>query len=199
MPAIRRFPFFRLLFAACIGWLWYRSHARTDVVTLFLHRGSAQVIASDRGRVVLLLTDLHFGAARAYTYDYLGAPNDEFEEVRQALYQGTPAPTHLAGVWLAGKTGDLLAVPSSTCRMISIPFWELAVVAGIPLLLGLRTFWVRRLWGRAGICAGCGYDARFSEGRCPECGRELDAITPSSTASLPSAHPAPAGPACPRP
>src|SRR5260221_14791929 len=99
LSALRRFPFFRLLLAACFGWLWYRSHSRTDVLTLFFHQGSAQMIASDRGRIVLLLTNLRFGSARAYTYDYLAAPNDEFDGVRQSLYETTPVPTHLAGVW----------------------------------------------------------------------------------------------------
>ena len=118
--SLRRFPFLRLLLAGAVALLWYRSHHATDVLTLFLHRGTAQVFASDRGRAVLLFSNLSLGSERAYTYDYLTAPNAEFDEVRENLYGSIPAPERLAGVWLAAgpHTGsELLSTPSAKYRI----------------------------------------------------------------------------------
>jgi hypothetical protein len=174
--SLRRFPFLRLALAIFVGWLWYRSHRHTDVLALFLHDGKAQVLVCDRGRAVLLATNISFGSARAYTYDFTTGSNDDFADVRQALYETPPVPEYLAGVLLGRRTGEiLLNLPNEHYRMISVPFWQLAIVGGLPLLLGLRTFWKRRAWGTKGHCAACGYDVRFSSCRCPECGLELPA------------------------
>jgi hypothetical protein len=189
LTSLRRFPFFRLLLAGAIALLWSRSHHATDVLTLFLHRGAAQVFASDRGRAVVLFSNLSLGCERAYTYDYLAAPNAEFDEVRDSLYAGAPAPERLLGVWLAAGPHaglELLHMPGAKYRMISIPFWQIAILAGLPLLLGLRTFWRRRRWGTAGLCLGCGYDTRFSSDRCPECGHRLPTPRSSLSTSAPA-------------
>lgn len=149
---------------------------------LFLHDGTAQVVACDRGRAVLLATNVSFGSARSYTYDFLSGANVDFDEARQALYETPPVPEHLAGVWLGRSPGnDVLSLPDHRYRMISIPFWQIAVVVGIPLALGLRTFWRRRGWGTRGRCGGCGYDVRFSTGQCPECGAKIPAAQQAAT------------------
>jgi hypothetical protein len=61
----------------------------------------------------------------------------------------------------------------SKYQYMIVPYWMLAAVAGVPLLMGLRTFWVRRKWGSVGVCGGCGYDLRASGERCPECGLKI--------------------------
>src|SRR5947209_5618135 len=96
---IRRFPYTRLLVAIAIGWLWWRSRAHTDVLAVFLHRGAAQVVASDRGRVLLVVTNVKCGSAAAYTYDSVSGETAEFDEVRVSLYEAPPQPERLAGVW----------------------------------------------------------------------------------------------------
>jgi hypothetical protein len=174
LRALRRFPFFRLLLAGFIGWMWWRSHAHTDVLALFLHDGKAQLFASDRGRAVVLMTNISFGSSRSYTYDYLTGSNADFDEQRQALYEKPPVPEHIAGLWVGRLHEDVfVALPNSRFRMISVPFWQVGLAVGVPLVLGVRTFWKRRYWGARGYCAGCGYDVRYSSGRCPECGVEI--------------------------
>ena len=55
--------------------------------------------------------------------------------------------------------------------MVAVPFWIVALAAGVlpgaDLLGRLR----RRGRSRAGLCPGCGYDLRATPGRCPECGK----------------------------
>jgi hypothetical protein len=184
LRALRRFPFFRLLLAAFIGWMWSRSHTHTDVLALFLHDGKAQLLAADRGRAILLTTNISFGSSRSYTYDYLTGPNADFDEQRQTLYEKPPVPEHIAGVWIGRSHEDVFnALPNSRFRMISVPFWQVAIAIGVPLLLGLRTFWKRRFWGAPGCCSACGYDIRYSSGRCPECGADIPAAAPATAAA----------------
>jgi hypothetical protein len=63
--------------------------------------------------------------------------------------------------------------PSSTARLIQVPYWMLMSVAGIPL--GIRLVaWRRRHHRRQrGLCPQCGYDLRASPARCPECGSNV--------------------------
>ena len=172
--SLRRFPFLRLLFAGLVAFLWIRSHRRSDILGLFLHRGYANGLISDRGKAVAFHTNISFGGPRAYTYDFLTMPNDEFIDVRAMLYQTAPLPTPVAGLLMGHKGTDAFSMlPGSKYQYVVVPFWMLAIVTGVPLLAGLRTFWVRRKWGTANTCGGCGYDLRASSGRCPECGWEI--------------------------
>jgi hypothetical protein len=64
-----------------------------------------------------------------------------------------------------------------TATTVRFPHWAV-VAAGLPApLLVLRRRWVLRRRIRGGLCLGCGYDLRASEGRCPECGREIQRLT----------------------
>jgi len=51
-------------------------------------------------------------------------------------------------------------------RSLSIPFWFIASISGIPAFLLLR----RKRSAIVGKCAACGYDLRATPERCPECG-----------------------------
>jgi hypothetical protein len=56
-----------------------------------------------------------------------------------------------------------------------VPCWALFVCFGLIPALQLLTHG-RRLVGRRlelGLCTGCGYDLRASQGRCPECGQPI--------------------------
>jgi hypothetical protein len=173
LSSLRRFPFFRLLLAGAVGFFWFRSHSRSDLACIFLHKGQLQVIVSDRGRVILATTNIEFGAARAYTWDGLSVSNAEFDKVRELLYETTPTPEHRVGMYLGGSPIDPFTIAGAHYRYVIMPYWYPAGLVALALLLGLRTFWKRRHWGSAGICAGCGYDVRFSSDRCPECGTAI--------------------------
>ena len=181
LSSLVRVPILRLLIAALVGYLWWRSHTRTDVLAIFINDGKAQLLACDRGRAAYLWTNVSLGPRRAYTYDALHGSNSEFDAVRQTLYETNPTPEKVAGVWLGSGTG-VMGMPNSNYRMVSVPFWQLMIIAFIPLALGWRTFWRRRLWGTPGHCGACGYDTRFSSDRCPECGFAI----PGSNASSPT-------------
>ena len=57
-------------------------------------------------------------------------------------------------------------------RYVEVPYWFLAAVMGVPTLWVIRGAWRHiRSRHRPGHCAGCGYDLRASDDRCPECGR----------------------------
>lgn len=66
---LRRLPFFRLLLAGAIAFLWVRSHFHSDIFTVFLQEGKANGFLSDRGRMTIFWTNISLGERRAYTYD----------------------------------------------------------------------------------------------------------------------------------
>jgi hypothetical protein len=71
--------------------------------------------------------------------------------------------------------GKQRTVPDSSWA-IRVPYWALALAMlaphGLVMARGLRK--QRSInWRRGGRCAGCGYDLRSSEDRCPECGRNV--------------------------
>jgi hypothetical protein len=54
-----------------------------------------------------------------------------------------------------------------------VPYWALAVGAGVAPALWVRGWRRRRIRARRlarGQCVRCGYDLRATSGACPECG-----------------------------
>jgi len=74
-----------------------------------------------------------------------------------------------------------------TTRAYWVPYWALVTLASIVPLRWLLVALTRARRRRRGLCARCGYDVRFSEGRCPECGAPLPAASKRSTSSGASA------------
>ena len=167
----RRFPFLRLLLATLLAALWFRSHSHSDIFTLFLHRGTTHGFVSDRGRLTFFFTNISLGPRRAYTYDLWRMTNDEFADARTLIFETRPFPAKLVGTLLGASGPSAFGVDGAKYRFIAVPFWMMAMVIGVPLAMGLGTFWQRRKWGAGGLCADCGYDLRASTFRCPECGR----------------------------
>src|SRR6185503_9611371 len=111
-PALRRFPFARLLLVLAIGGLWARSHWRSDCVGLFTTGGKLQLAGADRGRLLIALTSIPFGPERAFTLDYVSVPNEEFDDARRLLYETQPLPHKLAGIYLGGSLDDAFGLPN---------------------------------------------------------------------------------------
>jgi hypothetical protein len=61
-------------------------------------------------------------------------------------------------------------------RVVTIPAAYLAAPLSVLPALWLLRLVRRRRRGKAGRCAGCGYDLRASQGRCPECGSNVVAV-----------------------
>jgi hypothetical protein len=55
-------------------------------------------------------------------------------------------------------------------RLVSAPYWLIALAAAAPAAALLPGVLRRRAWRRTGRCSGCGYDIRATPDRCPECG-----------------------------
>ena len=70
-------------------------------------------------------------------------------------------------------------------QYISVPYWLLLFVGGLPFVFWMRGVMQARSRARNGLCSGCGYDLRETSGRCPECGlTRLGRSTISTEASL---------------
>lgn len=72
------------------------------------------------------------------------------------------------------KSWEINQVTLPYWRLHHAPFWPIVGLTVLPPLLWsvvrVRRAIVRRRRRRMGLCLGCGYDLRESEGRCSECG-----------------------------
>ena len=99
-------------------------------------------------------------------------------------------PTPGQGLWQ--KLGFYYRGDTFEDTYLSVPFWSLAAVTGLPLLLSATT-WRRRhraLRRRKGLCVHCGYDLRATPHRCPECGRAASASSETASYGVPPNAPA---------
>lgn len=107
--------------------------------------------------------------------------------VKPAQWFDLRHPPAVEGAWEIGCRGAHLAaytvrpgMPRTSVK-VTTTFTSGELSLGVPLVLvGMVAGWcvwkLRRLRGdREGCCAGCGYDLRASAGRCPECGRLIEA------------------------
>ena len=171
--ALSRFPFVRFVFVVLIIGLWLRSRRESDLLALFLHHGQVQLLGTDQGRVIVAISNIEFGKERAFTLEHIGVADDQFSDIRTLLYETTPLPKKILGTYLGGSPVDPFGLKGAHYTYWIVSLIYPGALAALWLLLGLRTFWLRRKWGTGSICGHCGYDARASNDRCPECGTVL--------------------------
>ena len=88
-------------------------------------------------------------------------------------------PDRVIGMFGYGVMNSTTALPG-TYFAIVVPYWLLALLSAVPLILTGFRYRLRRAARRiaAGLCPTCAYDLRASPGRCPECG----AVAPGAPA-----------------
>lgn len=158
-----------VLLCIAVGLLWWRSYRHADFVAFFTPSGKIQGIASHRGKVLVTFTNVSFGSERGLTAVADSAPAGDFEEVRQFVFDGATYRRQRWGFGVsASAPGDLPGAGKQST--ICVPEWFLVGLLAIgPSMWAPRAVRRRRRM-RRGLCGSCGYDLRFSEGRCPECG-----------------------------
>jgi hypothetical protein len=170
------FPVVSFLLLAAVGVLWVRSDRQADLVAVFTRAGCIQGVASHRGGVLLLASDLRFSDARRLTADYDHTPAAVFDEVR-GLLRGSASPHGGLGFEFAGGAIDVDPYgPASAYHYAVVPYWFLALLTQVaPVRRWLRCRRAARR-ARRGQCVGCGYDLRGTVGGpCPECGAAAEA------------------------
>jgi hypothetical protein len=72
--------------------------------------------------------------------------------------------------------------------VLSFPDWALAAFVSLPALARVGVWLRRRRRERRGenACASCGYDLRASPERCPECGKPVPVVQPTSSQGAPT-------------
>lgn len=173
--------------------LWVRSHGTVDALVwqrwqndAGTYRGTFRTVSSGRGVVGFESTDLttafpstvsrdsKFGWTRLDVSHFL-LPRETFWNRMGFGYVSTSQRT------------PGLRNSTVTTRTYWAPYWLAALLASVVPLRALAMIGVRARRRRRGLCARCGYDVRFSEGRCPECGAPLAAAANSGSSTEASA------------
>jgi len=160
--------------------LWARSRHHADAVGFYTPAGHLDGLSSDKGGMLLFLSNIPFGREMGLSADAMSVPPDDFLSVHDLLFDPTNAKWNFIGFHLAG--GTLLTWGWKYSALI-VPYWALVLVLVILPVASFRGI-VIRLWRkRRGQCLTCGYDLRHSQDRCPECGTP---VRGASTVAVPT-------------
>lgn len=165
----------RILFAvssllcACAAAIGIRSYWRADGLSI----GSVWAITTRGelfvGRSVLPYPDA--GPVRLTSF------HEDAQQVAEHL-----ETLHENGRWVADRNGFGLhqwrgqvdtggwGLSVADTQIVAVPSFLLAAIASLPAWRWSFVLWRRRSRRVGGFCPACGYDIRFSNGRCPECG-----------------------------
>ena len=167
----------------CIGviTLWIRSRHHADVILIQTPSSRVMGVAGYHGGVLFAQSDLAFtGSVSSFNsvwpVAFIVAEPERLAPIHDTIFDKPSLKTSLIGFKVAAGTASLSTNINPKFSAIMLPAWFLtAIFAILPLGIG-KSIWVRSRRKRRGLCLGCGYDMRASEGKCPECGREVAAI-----------------------
>ncbi|HET6250919.1 MAG TPA: hypothetical protein VFE47_24735 [Tepidisphaeraceae bacterium] len=171
----------------CIGVivLGVRSRHHADVFVIETPGGHIAGMAGDHGAVLLANSDMSFTGSNSidgtnHPYLFSSLTIEEFKPILDTIVDTTTTKFSFLGFKTAAGQATMTSQISPRFAALRIPCWFLGIVFAIlPLGIG-RSILRRSRRKRKGLCLACGYDLRFSEGRCPECGRDIPARTSSA-------------------
>ena len=156
-----------LILCLAAGWFWWESYRYYRGVTYVTLDNDRYSFISDRGGL--------YGSSIAVSPVVMNCfgpnPGWHFLSGRQSkgLWPEEAWDVSSGQRW---KPIRVLEFRNWECeiRAVAVPHWVVMVGFGVlPTVRGWRRF-RRGRRRRAGCCVFCGYDLRFSAGRCPECG-----------------------------
>src|SRR6266545_4293879 len=145
---------------AALDWTWLSGEggAGRSIRAVMEHGGIgvAWSVETDSDRIVQYVTGISWKMFEPEHAPFLSYP----EAVANRIGFGYDRVVNVAG----GSYSE---------TSIAFPFWMIVCIAAMfPTITAMRRFVrVRRI--ELGRCASCGYDIRFSQQKCPECGLEL--------------------------
>src|SRR4051794_27748412 len=83
-----RLPVGAVLLLLAVGAVWLRSTREADMLVFFTRSGALQGVASQRGGVVLFISELRFSDNRRLTFAYDHTSADVFDEILATLAAG---------------------------------------------------------------------------------------------------------------
>src|SRR4051794_39301817 len=127
-----RLPVGAFLVLLAFGAIWLRSTREADMLAFFTRSGALQGVASDRGGLIIFISELKFSDDRRLTFAYDHTSADVFEDIKTALARGQET-THKALGFEA--TAGALSVNAGAAprpyRLFRIPYWILAVLTQV--------------------------------------------------------------------
>lgn len=170
-----------LLVLVCV--LWARSRRHSSILGFFTPAGHLQAIASDRGGVLIFLSDVPFGPEARLSADFMSMTAEDFQQTHALLYDATKSSKtwHFAGFNFAKDQLNPTPTIAWHYRAMIVPYWLLVLLLAWLPLRRLQRWSLQHRRIRRGQCPACGYDLRHSAGRCPECGVAVTALAGSPT------------------
>jgi hypothetical protein len=162
----------------CIGVivLGVRSRHCVDVLLINTPWKHVAGAATDHGAILFAHSDLPFDAwvstdGTKHSIGLATSSAEDFTPIRDTILDKTAIRFSFLGFQTASGQAAMTSQLSPGFLAVRIPCWLLAIVFAILPLSVVRARWIRGQRKRKGLCLACGYDLRFSEGRCPECGK----------------------------
>ena len=150
---------------------WVRSYRRVEIADVYTPGKRVQAAGTWRGGLFLFLSNIVIDNK---SWLNPGLDAKLFPEDARAIWEQIDAEATSKwsrfGFTLHSKPRDAFGFPGARFVLVRVPLWVVALLAAP---LPAAELW-RRLrrwrWKRTNRCLNCGYDLRFTTGRCPECG-----------------------------